>query len=223
MSRRPSGRFGIVLAAGRGTRFRGLKQFASLGGQPLLRFSLLAFERCSAVDGYVVVVNAARLDKVRRLAGRWHLNRIIAIVPGGRLRSDSVARGLRALPKSGWVAIHDAARPFITSRMLKEGFAACRRYRAATFGTPITDTVKQVHKRRILCTVDRSSLAAAQTPQFFELPLIRKAHALRGGCAATDDCSLVELLGVRPVLLAGTPLNIKVTTRADLRLCEALR
>uniref|UniRef100_A0A7C4CBH4 2-C-methyl-D-erythritol 4-phosphate cytidylyltransferase n=1 Tax=candidate division WOR-3 bacterium TaxID=2052148 RepID=A0A7C4CBH4_UNCW3 len=222
MSRPSGGRFGIILAAGTGSRFRGLKQFARLGGQPLFRFSVSAFERCPTVDGYVLVVCATRLNWTRRLVGRWRLKRLIAVVSGGRLRAESVDSGLRSLPEAGWVAIHDAARPFITPAMLKQGFAACQRHRAATFGLPLTDTLKQIHGDRVVRTIDRSSLATVQTPQFFELALIRKAHAQRGQRPATDDCTLVETLGIRPVLLPGTTRNLKVTTRTDLELCAAL-
>ncbi|MEO0085613.1 MAG: 2-C-methyl-D-erythritol 4-phosphate cytidylyltransferase [candidate division WOR-3 bacterium] len=223
MSRLTGGRFGVILAAGQGKRFRGLKQFALLDGEPLFRFSIRTFEQCTAVDGYVLVVNATALTKTRRLVKKWRLKRLIAVVGGGTRRTDSVANGLRSLPRSGMVAIHDAARPFVRPRMLEYGFAVCRYYRAATFGMPVTDTLKQVRSGRVVRTVDRRLFATVQTPQFFELSLIRKAHATYGKHEVTDDCTLVELLGIRPRILLGDPRNIKVTTRADLELCRALR
>lgn len=223
MSRPSGGRFGIILAAGKGARFHGLKQFAKLNGKPLLLYSLLAFERCQAVTGYVLVANPTSLRKTRQLVGGRRFKRLLAIVPGGTLRADSVASGLKALPDSGCVAIHDSARPFITTGMLEAGFRACRKFRAATYGLPVTDTLKFVRDGLAIRTVDRSSLVAIQTPQFFELQLIKHAHTLPRKREATDDCALVEQLGIRPIVLAGSPRNVKVTTRADLRLCEALR
>jgi 2-C-methyl-D-erythritol 4-phosphate cytidylyltransferase len=191
----------------------------------VLVHSLAAFEDCPRLRGYVVVVNRQRLSDARRLLLAEGLPRLLAVVPGGKERADSVEAGLRALPAKGIVAVHDAARPVITGEMLAAGFAACSRHRAVTYGWPVSDTLKSVRGSSIIATVDRSGLVAVQTPQFFDLALLRRAHAAarRARVSATDDCALVERLGVTPVWIPGPKTNIKITTADDLRLVEALK
>jgi 2-C-methyl-D-erythritol 4-phosphate cytidylyltransferase len=108
--------------------------------------------------------------------------------------------------------------------MLAHGFLACRTSGAATFGFAVSDTIKLVRGRRIVRTVDRERLIAVQTPQFFNLELLRRAHtsAQRARLSATDDCALVERLGVKPVWIPGPRTNLKVTTHEDMRVIQAL-
>jgi len=108
--------------------------------------------------------------------------------------------------------------------MLTKGFRACRERGAATYGCPVTDTLKRVSGKDVLATVDRTGLLAVQTPQFFNLELLRRAHdsALRSRLDATDDCELVERLGVRPVWIPGPRTNLKLTTPDDLNVMKAL-
>ena len=212
------------MAAGRGRRFGGFKQFARINGKPALLHSILVFERCRVISGFVVVTTAPRVGYVRTLLRQQDIRKTLDVVAGGRERTDSVAAGLAVLPEDGCVAIHDAARPVISARMLEQGFRACRKYGAATFGYPVTDTLKRVQDQTIIETVDRDSLIAVQTPQFFHLSLLRQAYAraLNAGIEASDDCALIELLGISPHWLKGPRTNLKITTPEDLALCEAL-
>jgi 2-C-methyl-D-erythritol 4-phosphate cytidylyltransferase len=209
------------VAAGRGSRFGGYKQFALLLGRPVLYYSLAAFERCAGVVQVVVVVPRARRDAVLRLCRKHGLDKVAAVVPGGAERTDSVRLGLAMLPESGLVAVHDAVRPLLTTRMLDAGFRVCARLKAVTFGLPATDTLKLVRGTRVVRTLDRNRVVCVQTPQFFDLALLRRAHA-RAGTAASDDCALVESMG-QPVHWIPTPApNPKLTTRTDLAVCAAL-
>jgi 2-C-methyl-D-erythritol 4-phosphate cytidylyltransferase len=216
--------YGLVVAAGSGRRFGGPKQFARLCGRPLLLYSLEAFEDCPGVRGCVVVVGARQVSKARALVQRAGLRRVLAVIPGGAERADSVRLGLARLPDDGFVAIHDAARPLLTPAMLKAGFAEVRKRGPVTLGRLVTDTVKRVQGQAIEGTVPREDLATVQTPQFFPLPLIKRAHALAlsEGVALTDDCALVERLGIAVGWIAGPADNIKVTARADLALAARL-
>lgn len=220
MQRQPN--FGLIVAAGRGTRFGGPKQFASLGGRPLVEWSLLEFEHCPRISGYVLVTRPGDVPRARRLAKRLRLCRLMAVVPGGKERADSVRLGLAALPPEGYVAVHDAARPFVTSEMLERGFRLCRLSGAATFASPVYDTLKKVRDGRIVSTIPRESVFAVQTPQFFSLATLRAAHARARGRKLTDDCAAVELSGVRPAVIFSQKPNPKVTTRADLAFIKAL-
>ncbi|MEO0071160.1 MAG: 2-C-methyl-D-erythritol 4-phosphate cytidylyltransferase [candidate division WOR-3 bacterium] len=216
--------YGIVLAAGRGRRFGGLKQFVPVRGKPLFFYSLKAFENCPVVTGFVIVTNRSRVNQVKRWVKRWRFKKVIAVVAGGAERMDSVENGIFALPENGYVAIHDGVRPFIKPEMLTIGFRMCQKFPAVAFGVPVTDTLKEVVANRITQTIDRSGLVAIHTPQFFALNLIRRAYAQARNqkITASDDCELVQRLGISPRFLLGSSLNIKVTTRDDLNLCQAL-
>lgn len=213
--------WGLILAAGLGRRFGRPKQFARVHGRPLLWYSLRAFDRCPGLDGWVVVTLPGRVAAVRRLCRDAGFRRLLAVIPGGERRTDSVARGLAALPASGRVAVHDAARPLITPTMLRAGFTAAGR-QPATYAVPVSDTLKRAAGNRITGTVDRTGLWAVQTPQYFPLPLLRRAHAAGAGSAATDDCQLVEELGIRPRLITSPAPNPKVTVAGDIKLVAAL-
>ena len=230
--------YGLVVAAGLSRRFgrsarnehrtaksrAALKQFALLKGKPLITYSLVAFEQSRLVQSVVVVTNRARLEHVRRLADRFGCKKVSAITAGGRFRSDSVRNGIKHLPVRGCVAVHDAARPFVTSKMIDRGLQLCRRFGSATYGYPLSDTVKRVAHGQVLATVPREGLFAVQTPQFFPIELLRRAHeaAARKHIHASDDCALVELIGTQPRVITGSWANIKITGRQDLLLADRL-
>lgn len=211
-----------MVAAGRGHRYGGLKQFALLNGIPLLAYSLVAFERSHLTQSVVVVTNRCKARFVRRLVARMGLKKVESIVSGGPTRFDSVRNGLKQLPTEGFVAVHDAARPFLTPQMVDEGFGTCRRLGPATYGHPVTDTLKQVSKTRIIHTLERSGICAVQTPQFFPIPLLLRAYHKVGRLSLPDDCAVVERLGLKPVLIPGPRTNIKITTRQDMGFARKL-
>jgi len=215
---------GLILAAGQGRRFGGPKQFHAIHGQPVLIYSISAFNRCWDVSFVVVVTNRARIDDVQHLLRSRGLRKVAHVVAGGQERGDSVERGLAVLPEQGWVAIHDAARPVITPRMISDGFRACHVRGPLTYGCELADTVKRVRGERIVETLDRAELIAVQTPQFFPIALLRQAYeaARKEHVTAGDDCALVERLGVDISWLPGPRTNIKITTPEDLKLCTAL-
>jgi 2-C-methyl-D-erythritol 4-phosphate cytidylyltransferase len=217
-------KYGLIVAAGKGHRFGGYKQLAPLAGRPVLMYSVRAFEQYPRVLGFVVVAPPPRLSLVRRVLRSHGVRKLLGVVPGGATRAESVRAGLALLPENGYVAIHDAVRPVITTRMLDRGFAACRRYEAVTFGHPVTDTLKSVRGDAVTGTVKREPLIAVQTPQFFRLAVLRRAYAKAGDSRteASDDCALVERLGIKPHWLPGPRTNLKITTREDMTLCEAL-
>lgn len=216
--------YGLVVAAGQGRRFGGYKQLAQLAGKPVLIHSIRAFERCPMIYGFVVVAPALRLRVVRRMLSSYGVSKLLDVVPGGKTRAGSVRAGFSVLPAKGFVAVHDAVRPLINASMLTTGLRACRNRGAATYGYPVTDTLKRIDGREVLSTVDRKGLLAVQTPQFFSLDILRRAHAVaqRARIQATDDCELVERLGIRPVWIPGPRTNLKLTTADDLSLIQAL-
>lgn len=220
--------YAIVLAAGEGRRM-GLgqpKQLLELMGKPVLVHTLEAFDRAESVDRVVLVappdVVGHYRDEVVRPFG---IRKVEAVVPGGAERQDSVREGLGSLGDDAEVvAIHDAARPLIRPEEIDAVVADARASGAAVLGTPVTDTVKEVSGGEVRKTLDRSVLWQVQTPQAFQVSVIREAHlqAAREGFLGTDDTVLVERLG-RPVrVVAGRADNLKITTPDDLGVAEQI-
>ena len=216
----------VVVAAGRGERFGKPynKVFHPLDGQSILSRSLSALTRANVFEGIVLVISEqddAAFEDLLFREGPYPLVR--HIIHGGASRQESVMNGLNALPpEASLVAIHDAARPFISAALIHALVDAASVHGAAVPGTPMTDTIKLMDADGYAVdTPDRSSLCAVQTPQVFDRKRLLTAHqkAAEIGTAATDDASLYEkFIGkVKVVMLPECKDNIKVTTQADIR------
>ncbi len=207
----------MVVAGGAGRRFGSPKQFAELSGRPVLAWSFDAAR--SACAGVVLVVppGGERAAEVVE-----HCSGASAVVAGGQSRSASVRAGLRALPPDvEVVAVHDAARPLSTPEVWDRVLAAVAAGAdAAVPVVPVTDTVVEVGPGGGSRTLDRSTLSVVQTPQAFRRAALVAAHA--GDPEATDDAGLVEAAGGRVVLVAGDPVNSKITAPIDLLVAAAL-
>jgi 2-C-methyl-D-erythritol 4-phosphate cytidylyltransferase len=198
----------IVVAAGSGARFGGLKQFEKLGDQRVVDWSIGT--ALGSSDGVVVVVPA---DAVTPTA----LGQELVFVAGGATRSASVRNGLAVVPEDATVVlVHDGARPFATAALFDRVVAAVRNGAdGAIPGVAVTDTIKRVDgDGTIISTVDRDDLRAAQTPQAFRGEALRSAYV--GGSDATDDAAVVASAGGRVVVVQGETDNRKITTPADL-------
>jgi 2-C-methyl-D-erythritol 4-phosphate cytidylyltransferase len=202
----------IVVAAGRGTRFGGLKQFASVGERTVAD---LAVEAVAAVaDGVVLVVPPDFLSAGEGVAG---VDRPGLCVAAGRAtRAGSVRAGLAMVPADcEVVVVHDAARPLASPQLCEAVVKAVRAGAdGAIPGVPIHDTVKRVAEDVVVETLDRSDLVRVQTPQAFSAPMLRRAH--EGEPEATDDAGLVEKIGGRVVVVPGEEANVKITGPDDL-------
>jgi 2-C-methyl-D-erythritol 4-phosphate cytidylyltransferase len=216
----------LVLAAGRGERLgRGTpKAFVPLAGRPLLLHALAAMAAVPGIDSVVPVI--ARADQ-----GRWEslgpelaaIPKLAAPVFGGAERQDSVRAGLGALAAGvEWVAVHDAARPFVRPSAVARVLEAARAGGAAILAVPVSDTIKRVRAGRVVETPPRSECWAAQTPQVFRARLLREALAKASaeGRLGTDDAQLVEWLGVAVAVVLGDPDNWKLTRPEDLAAAE---
>ena len=199
----------IVVAGGSGQRFGELKQFALLAGRPVARWSV---EACRpTASGVVLVVPSGSGDHSECGADR--------VVPGGVSRSASVRCGLAAVPdEADVIVVHDAARPLATAALFEAVVAVATDHGAAICAVPVSDTIKRVDGGVVIDTLDRDELVAVQTPQAFDAALLRRAHA--SGTEATDDATLVELLGASVSVVPGDAHNVKITTPADLRAAE---
>lgn len=217
-------RFGLILGAGRGERFGTPKQKVILGGHPLALWSVLAFEQSPAVDLIVMVADEDSVEFFEYEIRERGIEKMEAVVPGGSERIDSIKAGLKVLPKEGFVAVHDAARPFVRAQEITEGFKVVETKGSAIYAIPVTDTIKCVESDVILETVPRDCLYRAQTPQFFGLPILRQAlaKAEADGFRGTDEAGYVERLEVKVHILPGRDENIKITFPQDLELAEKL-
>lgn len=202
----------IVVAAGTGTRYGGLKQFDLLDGTRVVDRSLLVAGR--SCDGVVVVVPTDRLGDT------FPADRV---APGGATRSASVRAGLAVADRAADViVVHDAARPLAGRGVYERVITAVRDGAdAAVPGLPVSDTVKRVDAAgRVVSTISRDGLVTVQTPQAFTATSLRSAHAAGG--EATDDAALVEAAGGVVVVVPGDPAATKITERADLIALERL-
>jgi 2-C-methyl-D-erythritol 4-phosphate cytidylyltransferase len=203
----------VVVAAGAGRRYGGLKQFSMLGGRPVLEWSVEAAR--TVADEVVLVLPAAQMRDVA-----WQLG-CSRVVEGGPTRAASVRAGLSAVPLDAEiVVVHDAARPLASPQLFSLVIEAVRSGAAgAVPGLALADTVKRVSGGRVLATLDRSELVAVQTPQAFNAKALRRAHA--SNAEASDDAALLEALGETVVVVPGEARNLKLTEPVDLERLEA--
>lgn len=211
----------VLVAAGAGERLgEGRpKAFARLGGRPLLAESLARLDACEWVDRIVVAAPPGWEEPAILVAEELVASKVVACVTGGVTRAESVRAALAEVDESAVaVLVHDAARPLLTDALigrvlapLADGFAG------AVPCLALTDTVKRVVEGVVTETVDRDGLVVVQTPQAFDIDLLRRAYA--GDVTGATDCaSLVESVGGRVRAVEGDPRLLKITTPADLEL-----
>ncbi len=215
----------IIAAAGKSSRYKDLhfkKPFAILNEKSVWLHSAELFLKRSDVAQVIVILAEEDREEFSAKFGANIAIHGIDIVNGGSERFDSVQN---ALPKIGeaidYIAIHDAARPCITDAMVSAVFDAAVADGAAIPTIPVFSTLKKsVDGRTIDQTLDRSHLYLAQTPQAFSKPVLLDMYQRRGNLQPTDEAQLAEVLGHRVTMVAGSPLNIKITERADLELAK---
>jgi len=216
----------IIVAAGKSERMGAGtdKAFLSLGNKPVVAWSLIAFERCAEVDRIVLVVRKDQQVAAKAVVKMFGISKLQAIVAGGNKRQDSVQAGLAACdPDTRFVMIHDGARPCITSDVIAEVAKLVKRVPAVTVGRKMTDTVKRVEKGTTVSgTEDRDKLWAVQTPQAFQIKVLKAAYAKLGKAEVTDDCQAVEMSGETVRIYENRAPNFKITTVEDLQMANAV-
>jgi 2-C-methyl-D-erythritol 4-phosphate cytidylyltransferase len=220
--------FGVILAAaGQSSRFQDAnfkKPFAPLAGRPVWLHSAEKFTDRDDVKQVVVVVAPEDREAFVEKFGASLAFMGITLAEGGDHRAESVRRGLEKLaPEIDTVAIHDAARPCIASVWIDRVFEAGARTGAAILAVPVVGTLKRVDTDKMITeTIDRTGLWEAQTPQVFSREVLTRAFAaaLAAGSQPTDEAQLVEAIGQRVTIVPGSPINLKITSREDLRLAE---
>jgi 2-C-methyl-D-erythritol 4-phosphate cytidylyltransferase len=220
-------KFAVILpAAGKSSRFgdaRQKKPFVSLKGRPVWVRTAEVFGGMDEVVQTIICIAAEDMEDFKQKFAANLAFMEVQIVEGGATRAASVENALRQVKADAdFVAVHDAARPLITKKWVREVFAAAEKSGAAIPAVPLSSTIKRVERSTIVETVDRSGLWAAQTPQVFARQMLVDVFAARQGYEATDEAELVERAGQTISVVEGWPMNIKITTQADFKLAEAL-
>lgn len=216
----------IIAASGNSTRM-GMsvsKQLLKIGSKPTIEHTLSAFEKSDVIDEIVVVCRECDIDNIKLIAHKF--SKVKAVTVGGDTRAQSVINGVSAASENAqFFAIHDGARPLISTDDIRRVVERAYVVKAATLGTPVTDTIKVVNSDNIIAdTPVRDTLRAVQTPQVFERELYLRAieNCVKNNLSVTDDCSMVEALGEKVEIVTGSAENIKLTTKFDLLIATSI-
>ena len=221
-----------IVAGGTGSRMGAdrPKQFLSLGGITVLEMSAAAFLNIKEIDRVYIAVHKDWLEHTRELF-KAHGSRV-SIATAGETRSDTLVNIVNAvfaeneITDEDIILTHDAARPFVTERIIRDNIAAAKEYTVCTTAIPATDTVLvSGNGETVTAAPDRSTLYQAQTPQSFRLTEFRRIYASLSAqekAALTDACGIFSARGVPVRIVPGEPENFKLTTPFDLKTAEAL-
>ena len=218
----------IVTAAGIGKRMgaQRAKQYLEVADLPIIVHTLRRFAALPDISEVVITVPPEDVDSFRHdIIEPFELPAAWKVVAGGEHRQQSVQNGLNAVSGDcDIVVIHDGVRPFVRESVIRASIEAARKHGASLVAMPLKETIKRVEAGMVVETADRSVLWGAQTPQTFRFKLIREAHerAAREGVVGTDDAMLVERMGEPVVVVEGDYRNIKITTKDDLTIAEAI-
>jgi len=216
----------IIAAGGKGTRMGAdiNKVYLKALGKEILVYTIEAFQKNKNIDEIIVVTGKNDIDRCRELVKKYGLSKVASVIAGGSTRQKSVFNGIKA-SKGAIVAIHDGARPLISQGEIDAVINDCCEYDAAAVGVSVKDTLKMVDENGFIAsTIDRELVCSIRTPQVFKRNIIVDAHqkAIDEKFEATDDCGLVEFLGVKIKITTGSNDNIKVTTPEDIVVAEGI-
>ena len=216
----------VLVAAGSSSRMNGTdKLFADLLGEPVLATTLKVFQQSRSVQEIVLVVKKEWVEQAQALCRMHGADKVTTVLAGGATRSESSGIGLGAVTKKAdIVLIHDGDRPFVDQDMIFRTVDAAAKWGAATAAIPVSSTIKRGKEGAVTETVSRDGLFEIQTPQAFQADLLKAARKRAGkeGKTFTDDCAFLENMGIRPVLVDGSRLNLKITYPEDLVLARAI-
>ena len=216
----------IIVAGGKGMRMGAdiPKQFIPVGGKPVLMRTMERFHEYDAALNIILVLPESQQAYWKALCEEYNFAIPHTIVNGGATRFDSSKNGLAAVPDDaeGVVGIHDGVRPFVSVSVIKECFETAREEYAAIPVLPVTDTIRYIDAHGGGRNVQRSDYRIVQTPQVFDISLLKRAYNQPYQDSFTDDASVVESLGCQVSMVEGNRENIKLTTPFDLKIAETL-
>ncbi len=213
----------IIVAAGNATRMGGLnKQLLEIDGIPVIMRSILTFEPLDEVYEIIIVTKKEDISVIRKLIEQYNITKPIKLVEGSDTRQRSVQNGIKATSdKTSYLAVHDGARPFAGVENSKRVIYAGYKYGAATTGVMSKDTVKILDEDGFVkVTPNRDRMYLSQTPQVFSKENYKKIENMGG--ALTDECQILESIGVKVFMAQGDYRNIKITTLEDIGVANAI-
>ena len=216
-------KYALIVAGGKGLRMGTdlPKQFLPIGGKPVLMRTLEAFYRYSSEIQLILVLPHSQQDYWRELCAKYDFTLPHRVADGGETRFHSVKNGLAVIQEDGLVAVHDGVRPFVSQDVIARCYELAETGKAVVPVVGVVETVRQINENGSV-TVDRERYKLVQTPQVFDVGLLKKAYEQSYTSAFTDDASVVEALGVSVCLTEGNRENVKITTPFDLKLAEFL-
>lgn len=216
----------VIVAGGKGLRMGGdvPKQFLLLGGKPVLMRTIERFHAFDAQLQIILVLPPNQQGYWDELCLAHHFKLPYLLADGGATRFESVRNGLALIPNDaqGVVAVHDGVRPMVSVKVIERCFAMACKAQAVIPVTPVVETLRQIMPDGVSQTVNRDAYRLVQTPQTFDLQLLKQAYQQPYSTAFTDDASVVEALGMQITMVEGNKENIKITTPFDLDVCERL-
>lgn len=217
----------IIPSAGKGKRLKSEKpkQFLEINGIPLIIHTLLKFENHPQVDGIIICTSSEYLKFTKNLVDSFSLKKILDIVKGGETRQDSVFCGVKSSPPDTEIfLVHDAVRPFVSSKLISEVIENTKKYGASVPALPVRDTLNKVKEEIIIQNIDRTDLFAIQTPQGIKAKILKTLleKAKNSNLIFSDESSLLLYYGYEVRIVKGLFINFKITYPEDLFLAEKL-
>ena len=213
----------IIVAGGKGLRMGGdiPKQFLPIGGKPVLMRTLERFHKYSKDLQIILVLPKAQQDYWHQLCEEYHFDVNYILANGGETRFHSVQNGLAKVPDDaqGVVGVHDGVRPFVSIDVIRACYETARTKKAVIPVTPVVETLRHIPTQK---NVLRSDYCLVQTPQCFDIQLLKAANKQPYSESFTDDASVVEAYGHEVTMVEGNRENIKITTPFDLKIAETL-
>jgi 2-C-methyl-D-erythritol 4-phosphate cytidylyltransferase len=215
--------YALIVAGGKGTRMRSHipKQFLEVNGLPILIHTIEAFFR---YDESIIVILVLPKDDFKtwgELVTKYNFKRNVILQEGGETRFQSVKKGLDKISGEGLVAIHDGVRPLVSTDIIGASFRLAAEHKSAVASVRLKESIRMTDQDHTKA-VDRSKFRLIQTPQTFQVALIKKAYEIKEDETLTDDASVAEKSGVTISLFEGSYRNIKITTEEDLIIAESL-
>ncbi len=212
----------IIVAGGKGLRMGGdiPKQFLPIGGKPVLMRTIERFREYSPTLQIILVLPKAQQDYWRQLCNEYHFNESYELADGGETRFHSVQHGLALIPDDaeGVVGVHDGVRPFVAVDVIRRCYETARTAKAVIPVVPVVETLRHIEKGNVY----RADYRLVQTPQTFDIQLLKAANRQPYQENFTDDASVVEAYGQEVSMVEGNRENIKITTPFDMTIAEAL-
>ena len=216
----------VVVAAGSSERMGADKMLMTLGAKPVIIRTLMAFQKSPMVDDIVVVTRPEKIMGLADMIKLYDISKVTQVISGGATRMESALAGVSAVRKGAkLIAIHDGARPLVTQDLIARVVNAANEFMAAVPAVRSVDTLKQIDANGVIVGgVDRDSVVRVQTPQVFDADIIKGAFtkAVEKHLPLTDDCSAMDMMGVKTHVVEGDAGNIKLTEPMDMVLAEAI-